>query len=212
MISTECEWITKRLNGLSKLSILDIGGGTHYSRLRAQSWIGYELYKPLLSQGNRIDVFEKKLVYRKKDIVFSVPLEFLSRCIHFSTRLRRAFSSFLPLARTVFGDCQKISLRDESYDVVFLLSVLEHVLNPEQTLAEAARVLKSDGQAFVSIPEICPYHAAPIDTGLRMPPDELARFASASFTILDKASVCDQVGTRVSILHVRKNKVVNGSL
>ncbi len=205
MIENECHWIVKRLQDLKGASILDIGGGTHYYRLQVQSWVGYQLYRPLILQKNRIDVLEEKLVFRKKDILFSIPVELISRLVTPFTFLRRAFSPFLPLARTIFGDCQHIdTVQEGSYDVVFLLSVLEHVVDPLRAVSQAAKVLKKGGLACISIPEICPYHPAPIDTELRLNPDELAKFVSPFFQVIKKDSCSDEVGTRVSILYGQK--------
>lgn len=201
MTRAECRWIVERLSRTNKAQILDIGGGTHYSRLKVQPYVAYDLYRPLLLKKNRIVVLDRGIVHRKKDVVYSIPLEILSRFVSLFPSLLSRLSSVLPLAQTIFGDCHEISQPDERYDVVFLLNVLEHVKNPVQVLTEAVRVLKKGGLAFVSIPEICPYHPAPIDTQLRMKLDELASFASSHLRVLDKNSVADEPSCTVSILY-----------
>lgn len=205
MTQAECCWIRQRLDNLRNVSILDIGGGSHYTRLRAQPWVGYELYRPLLSQWNRLYVLERKLIQRKKDIWFSVGIEILSQMAAPFPWLRNSLSSFLPLATTIIGNCERLSLPDKSFDVIFLLSVLEHVTNPLQVLCEAIRILKEGGIAFISIPEICPYHPAPIDNNLRMTLGELTHFVNGRLTVLEGDSVSDEPSTRVSILYCRKN-------
>jgi len=200
MIHAECQWIVERLSGTSRAQILDIGGGTHYDRLKVQSYVAYDLYRPLLLKKNRIVVLDRGIVHRKKDVVYSIPLEILSRFVGLFPPLLSRISSVLPLAKTIFSDCHQIPEPDERYDIVFLLNVLEHVTNPARVLTEAVRVLKKGGFAFVSVPEICPYHPAPIDTGLRMKLDELTSFVSPYLKVFDQASVSDEPSCTVSIL------------
>lgn len=204
MTRAECRWIVERLATIRNIQILDIGGGTHYDRLRVQPYIGSDLYRPLMRNRNRIKALDRGLINRKKDVIYSVPLEILSRVVSFFPDLLFGISSVLPLATTVLGDCHEIPQRDESYDVVFLLSVLEHVTDPKQVLSEAVRVLKKGGKAFVSIPDICPYHPSPIDTGLRMKPDEISSFVSSHLKVYDAASLCDEPACTVSIAYCRK--------
>ena len=204
MIEAECHWITKRLDGIKQNSILDIGGGSHYHRFQVQPYIAYELYRPLLLQKNRLAVFEQGLIQRKKDILFSVPLEVLSRFVCSFPPLQYGMASFLPLVRTIFGDCQCISLPEESYDGIFVLSLLEHVTDPEKVLSGVARILRKGGFAFVSVPEVYQYHPAPIDTGLRMTPEELTSLVKPYLTVCDADSLSEGLNCRVSILYCKK--------
>jgi SAM-dependent methyltransferase len=41
---------------------------------------------------------------------------------------------------------------DDSFDAVVMLGVLEHILNPIETLREAVRILKKDGILVVEVP------------------------------------------------------------
>ena len=50
---------------------------------------------------------------------------------------------------------------DNSYDVVILTQVLEHVPDPEATLAEILRVLKPNGKLLLSVPLNGPLHGEP---------------------------------------------------
>jgi ubiquinone/menaquinone biosynthesis C-methylase UbiE len=43
---------------------------------------------------------------------------------------------------------------DNSYDLVFLIEVLEHVHNPQKALSEIYRVLKPGGTLIFSVPFI----------------------------------------------------------
>ena len=53
--------------------------------------------------------------------------------------------------------------RDESFDTVLLLEVLEHVAEPERVLAEIQRVLRIGGVLLLSMPFLYPLHDSPHD-------------------------------------------------
>lgn len=46
----------------------------------------------------------------------------------------------------------ELSHKDKSFDIVFLLEVLEHLDKPEMALAEISRVLKDDGVLVLGVP------------------------------------------------------------
>lgn len=52
----------------------------------------------------------------------------------------------------VCGDIQQLPYRDNLFEVVFALDVLEHVENDEACVSEISRILKKYGYAIVSIP------------------------------------------------------------
>ncbi len=47
---------------------------------------------------------------------------------------------------------ENLPVRDQSFDLVLLLEVLEHVEDPETTLQEIGRVLKTNGTLLLSVP------------------------------------------------------------
>ena len=50
---------------------------------------------------------------------------------------------------------------DASYDAVLLTQVLEHVPDPAEVMIEIHRILKEDGQLFLSVPLNAPLHGEP---------------------------------------------------
>jgi len=59
----------------------------------------------------------------------------------------------------VVGDIHTIPMNDESVDAIICSSVLEHIENPTQAVAEMKRILKPGGKIFVYVPSTYPYHA-----------------------------------------------------
>ena len=64
-------------------------------------------------------------------------------------------------------DIAKLPFKDNSIDVIFCISVLEHVVNPEKVVSEINRVLKKDGIVYSSFPFIVGFHASPYDYSRR---------------------------------------------
>lgn len=63
----------------------------------------------------------------------------------------------------VVGVAEQLPFRDASADGLVLMAVLEHVADEQQTLAEAARVLRRGGRLLVDVPFLQGYHASPAD-------------------------------------------------
>lgn len=63
----------------------------------------------------------------------------------------------------IYGDAQRLPLRDASADTVLLLDVMEHLPNPDRALAEITRVLAADGRFLLQVPFLYPVHDAPLD-------------------------------------------------
>jgi SAM-dependent methyltransferase/uncharacterized protein YbaR (Trm112 family) len=62
-----------------------------------------------------------------------------------------------------FADAQLLPLMDDSVDLFFSSSVLEHIRNPEQAVAEMARVVRPDGLVYAEIPFLRAFHMVPND-------------------------------------------------
>jgi SAM-dependent methyltransferase len=64
---------------------------------------------------------------------------------------------------TLYFDGHTIPFPDNSFDTLLCTEVLEHADDPEMLVAECARVLKSGGRAYFSIPFVYPEHEVPYD-------------------------------------------------
>jgi len=58
---------------------------------------------------------------------------------------------------------EKIPVLSDSFDVVLMTEVLEHLEAPERVLAECHRVLKERGKLIMTIPFLYPVHGDPCD-------------------------------------------------
>ncbi|MDP9334776.1 MAG: class I SAM-dependent methyltransferase [Actinomycetota bacterium] len=61
------------------------------------------------------------------------------------------------------GDAHEIPLADGSVDALVVQAVLEHVLHPEQVVAEIHRVLRDDGLVYAETPFLQQVHAGAYD-------------------------------------------------
>jgi SAM-dependent methyltransferase len=63
----------------------------------------------------------------------------------------------------LIADAHQIPIADQSIDAVIAQAVLEHVLDPEQVVAEIHRVLRPDGLVYAETPFLQQVHAGPYD-------------------------------------------------
>lgn len=63
----------------------------------------------------------------------------------------------------VFADAAHQPFPDSHFERLICLEVLEHVPDPAVVMCEFARVLESDGRAWISMPFLYPLHDAPFD-------------------------------------------------
>ena len=63
----------------------------------------------------------------------------------------------------LIGSADALPMEDGSVEAILSSQVIEHLPDPEKSIAEAARVLKPGGLLFLSYPYLYPIHAAPWD-------------------------------------------------
>jgi len=56
-----------------------------------------------------------------------------------------------------------ICVEENSFDIILLTEVLEHILNPTSVIQEAKRILKPKGLLIITMPFLYPIHADPDD-------------------------------------------------
>lgn len=61
----------------------------------------------------------------------------------------------------VFGDGCDMKFKNESFDTILCIQVLEHVYEPNKMFSEIARVLKPDGHAIFMVPQTANTHLVP---------------------------------------------------
>ena len=85
----------------------------------------------------------------------------------------------------VTGDATRLPFRSESFDTVITTELLEHLPDPEQCLAEVARVMRPGGHLILSVPFLEPLHEEPRDF-FRFTPYSLRNLlGSHGFTVLN---------------------------
>jgi SAM-dependent methyltransferase len=60
-------------------------------------------------------------------------------------------------------DAHKIPVKNEYFDCIIISELLEHVINPEEVILEAYRVLKKNGKCIITMPFLYRIHLDPVD-------------------------------------------------
>lgn len=84
-------------------------------------------------------------------------------------------------------DAERLPIRSGSVDCHYNISLLEHILNPEATVAEIHRTLMPGGTVVSSVPFLVPFHASPHD---------YHRFTSSGVLHLFRNFVTAETGVR----------------
>ncbi|MDP2947646.1 MAG: class I SAM-dependent methyltransferase [Nanoarchaeota archaeon] len=64
---------------------------------------------------------------------------------------------------TVKAFGENLPFDDNSIDLAICTATLEHIKSPQSVITEIHRVLKPEGEIYIEVPFIQPYHAAPND-------------------------------------------------
>jgi SAM-dependent methyltransferase len=63
----------------------------------------------------------------------------------------------------IYSPLHQIPIPDGLFDSIMCNAVLEHVVNPDEVMAEFYRVLKAGGHLYLCVPFLQPYHPDPTD-------------------------------------------------
>jgi SAM-dependent methyltransferase len=96
----------------------------------------------------------------------------------------------------VFGSAAALPFRDEGFDTVLCICVLEHVPNPLEVLMECRRVAKPGGHILVAVPLSDRIHCPPYDF-YRYTPHGLRHLARAAG--LDECRIFGLTGTFANV-------------
>lgn len=97
----------------------------------------------------------------------------------------------------VCADAQYLPFRDDTFDVVYSLGVLEHLPCTENALLESRRVLKSKGQALITVPNLFSLHTF-LDRPLRQLVGLWKIGLEKSYSLSAVYVLMDQAGFRVA--------------
>lgn len=109
---------------------------------------------------------------------------------------------------TIYGDAQKLSFGDNTFDVISFMEVLEHLPNPEIAVQECCRVLKPNGKLFFSMPFLYPIHDAPFDYQRFTIHGLQKLFSRSSLIITDKKPVGRPLMTAMLLVNIALTKTV----
>jgi SAM-dependent methyltransferase len=79
----------------------------------------------------------------------------------------------------IICDAHQLPFKDGSMDAVVIMNVLEHVLNPDQCVAEIHRVLRPDGVVYAQTPS-CNKCMAGLTTSLALHPSDTDGYSEDS--------------------------------
>jgi len=67
------------------------------------------------------------------------------------------------------SEAEKIDIKDETCDCVFIIEVLDHVNDVRQSINNAYRILKPGGRCYISVPnKLFPFETHPVKIGRRL--------------------------------------------
>ena len=122
-------------------------------------------------KGSVLDVGGRKGLYRGE---FRPPFEQVASWEYVNTN---------PTANPDYlASADELPIADNSYDMLLMSELLEHVRYPEKALAEAYRVLRPGGRLFNLAPFLFPLHADPDDYQRWLPGKYKAVLAELGFT------------------------------
>jgi SAM-dependent methyltransferase len=144
------QWLFQTWQELNDRTI----GTEHYWWIALQNADFYRDMQPLIArhvQGRTLDLGAGKLAWRNL---------LKEHCTSYTS------GDLLPVhpeLDIVLDITQPLPFADAAFDTLFCCSVLEHVPEPWQTLAEMRRILSSQGKAIIAVPFLFYLHGQPHD-------------------------------------------------
>lgn len=97
---------------------------------------------------------------------------------------------------------------DGEFDGVFCSQVLEHVFNPDQFMAEIARVLKTDGMLLLTVPFVWDEHEQPFDYARYSSFGLLHQVHKSGFNIIENHKTLADIRVLFQLLNAYLYKVL----
>lgn len=113
-------------------------------------------------------------------------------------------------AADLFYDGKAFPVTDSEFDSVLCNQVLEHVFNPEQFVAELARVLKPGGQLLLTVPFVWDEHEQPYDYARYSSFGLASLLQRHGFQIVEQRKLLDNFGLLFQLANAYVYKLVLG--
>ncbi|MBU1123389.1 class I SAM-dependent methyltransferase [Patescibacteria group bacterium] len=115
----------------------------------------------------------------------------------------------------ILADAHKMPIADETYDMVYMGALLEHVKYPHQVISECYRVLKKGGKLMIGVPFCFPLHDMPHDywrftsSGIRvlLKDFDIQEITTDNNTIVTLAIIFQRIGFQCDTLWWRPFKL-----
>jgi SAM-dependent methyltransferase len=108
----------------------------------------------------------------------------------------------IDVAGDILDPMVRDALGERGFRCILAANLLEHVPNPAAVAGACEEIVGPGGLILVSVPESYPYHADPLDSGLRPSPDALAALFTRSVPLARETvvggSFADEIRTRGS--------------
>jgi len=152
-------FLQKKLKSETKaIGAFRAGHKTSLSKIHSQ------IRPPDTSFTKKINVFNTKVDYPLKSLLQKNKLT-----LNIGSSSKKVYPNTINLDIgnfenvDVVADGKNLPFKNNSFDLVLIESVLEHVNEPEKVIKEAYRVLKKSGKVYISIPFVFVFHGSPDD-------------------------------------------------
>ena len=93
----------------------------------------------------------------------------------------------------VIGDAHRLPFADQTFELIVITAVLEHVRHPEKVVSEIQRCLNDGGKVYVEVPFLQGFHADPHD---------YQRFTVSGIRVLFEGFLEEEIGVCVGPISV----------